>query len=271
MSEEIMKSLVVKATQGDKKALESLIRTIQDKIYGFCLRLVWRHEEAQEACQEVLVKVITHLSQFKFESRFETWVFRIVANHVADLRRASPAAKGVTFSSFEEELLSDQIDPSQNEADAPDFQAQISEIRISCTTALLQCLDTEHRLAYVLGEILECNQSIGSEVLDISPVAFRKRLERSREQVEIFTRKVCGVISENGKCRCPRRLQYAKSCGRVDFTGLPFVAASGSLTDPVEFIRKIDLVKRTAAHYRLSHQFKSPVDYGSLLEGAGIA
>ncbi|MEO7424786.1 MAG: hypothetical protein ABI036_06335 [Fibrobacteria bacterium] len=218
-----------------------------------------------------ILEVITHLSQFKFESRFETWLFRIVANHVADLRRASPAAKGFTFSVFEEELLSDQIDPSQNEADAPDFQAQISEIRLSCTTALLQCLDTEHRLAYVLGEILGCNQGIGSEVLEISPAAFRKRLERAREQVEIFTQKVCGVISENGKCSCPRRLQYAKSCGKVDFTGLPFVSASGSPTDPVEFIRKIDLVKRTAAHYRLTHQFASPVDYGSLLKSVGIA
>jgi RNA polymerase sigma factor (sigma-70 family) len=271
MSDAVLKNMVRKATQGDKKAVEALIRSIQDRIYGFCLRLVWRHEDAQEACQEVLVKVITHLSQFKFESKFETWVFRIVANHVADLRRASPAAKGVTFSLFEEELLSDQSEPSQTEENSPDFQVQISEIRMSCTTALLQCLDTDHRMAYVLGEILECNQSIGSEVLGISPAAFRKRLERAREQVETFTQKVCGVISETGKCRCPRRLQYAKTCGKVDLFRLPFVAASGSQTDPAEFIRKIELVKRTAAHYRLTHRFKSPVDFGSLLKSVGIA
>jgi len=270
MGESALDSLVKKATQGDKQAVETLVRSIQDKIYGLCLRLLWQHEEAQEACQEVLIKIITHLSQFKFESKFETWAFRIVANHVADRRRAAPAARGITFSTFEEELVSEQIEPSQNERDDPDFQAQVSEIRLSCTTALLQCLDTEHRLAYVLGEILACDHNEGSEILGISSAAFRKRLERAREQVEAFTQRACGLISERAKCSCPRRLRYAKACGKVDFARLPFVAATGSKPDPAEFIRKIDLVKRTAAHYRLTGRFESPIDFGSLLRSVGI-
>ena len=271
MGDSPLDDLVRRSTQGDKQALESLIRSIQDKVFGFCVRLLWRREEAQEACQEVLIKVVTHLSQFRFESKFETWVFRIAANHVADLGRAAPAAKGISFSRFEEELDSDQMEPTQNEQDSPDFQAQISEIRMSCTTALLQCLDADHRLAYVLGEILECDHRIGSEILEISPAAFRKRLERARDQVEPFTQKVCGVITESGTCRCPRRLRYAKTCGKIDFAKLPFVTASGSVSDPADFIRKIQLVKRTAAHYRLTRRFESPIDFGSLLKSVGIA
>lgn len=259
-------TLIKSAVNGDKLAAESLIRLIQDKVYSLCLRMLWQSEEAQEACQEILIKVITHLSQFKFQSRFETWVFRIASNHLVDKKRSSAAAKGLTFSSFEQDLLSEQVEPTNEEKRSPDFELLLSEIRMSCTTALLQCLDEDHRVTYILGEIFELEQSEASVVLGISAGSYRKRLERARQKVEAFTKKVCGVVSEKSVCKCSRRLQYAKSCGKIDTVHYPFSKSSESKTDVLEYINKIELAKRTAAHYRITGNFKSPKDFTRILD-----
>ena len=55
---------------------------------------------------------------------------------------------------------------------------------ISCLQGLLLCLDSEHRLVYVLGEIFEVSSGQGAEILDITPAAFRKRLSRARARIQ---------------------------------------------------------------------------------------
>ena len=270
MSEVNTAELIKSAISGDRLAAESLIRLIQDKVYSLCLRMLWQTEDADEACQEILIKVITHLSQFKFESKFETWVYQIASHHLIDKKRSGLFAKGFSFTAFEEDLLSEQTEPLTENKNSPDFQLQLSEIRISCTTALLQCLDANHRAAYVFGEIFELDQNEATQILNISSDLYRKRLERARNAVESFTGRVCGVFSQEAKCQCKRRLKYAESCGRVDFAKYPFSQSSSEKSsvklNVVEFIEKIEQAKRTATHYRLTGQFKSPMDYSKLLQ-----
>lgn len=267
MSTSSSEELVKKAVSGNKLAAQSLVHLIQDKTYGLCLKMLWQTEEAQEACQEIMLKVFTHLSQFNFKSKFETWVYRIAVNHLIDKRRSLAANNSITFSSFEQDILTDQTEPSEQEENSPEFQLQLKEIRLSCTTALLQCLDEDHRLAYIFGEIFEFDHRESSEILNISSALFRKRLERSRKNVEGFTTRVCGVISsENATCKCSKKIQYAKACNRVDFTNFSLATSSKENQDTVNYIGKIELAKRTATHYRMTRDFISPVDFSKILD-----
>lgn len=271
MGDSKVNDLIKSAISGDRSAMEAVVRSIQDKVYGLCLRMLWQQEDAKESCQEILIKVVTHLSQFNFQSKFETWVYSIGSNHIIDKKRSATASNGITFSSFEEDLISGQIDPPDEEQNSPDFQLQLSEIRISCTTALLQCLDPEHRISYVLGEILEFGHLEAASILGITSANFRKRLERARQKVEAFTKQVCGVITASAQCQCRRRLAYAKSCGKVDFAKYPFVMSSGNKMDVLGYISKIDQAKRTAAHYRMTGRFVSPNDYSKIMDIVGRA
>src|SRR5512139_3644606 len=74
--------LVELAKEGRKEALEELVRGIQDRVYNLALRALFLPADAEDATQEILIKVITHLADFKGESRFTTWVFRIATNHL---------------------------------------------------------------------------------------------------------------------------------------------------------------------------------------------
>src|SRR5260221_5117700 len=79
--------LVEQAKNGNRDALEKLVLRHQAWIYNIAVRMVFRPQDAEEATQEVLVKVITKLSMFKGESTFRTWLYRIAANHVLNMKR----------------------------------------------------------------------------------------------------------------------------------------------------------------------------------------
>ena len=93
-----------KAQQGDQAALEELIAQIQGKIYGLALRMLWHPEDAQDATQEILLRVVTHLATFRGESAFFTWVYRIAANHLLRFRKSRLEEQGFTFERFGKDL-----------------------------------------------------------------------------------------------------------------------------------------------------------------------
>ena len=64
----------------------------------------------------------------------------------------------------------------------------VEEVKIRCTLGMLQCLDRPHRLAYLLGEILDMPGPEAAEALKISPYAFRKRLQHARTAIVSFSR-----------------------------------------------------------------------------------
>src|SRR5438552_6970389 len=79
--------LVEQAKNGDRAALEKLVLRHQAWIYNIAVRMVFRPQDAEEVTQEVLVKIITKLGTFNGESSFRTWLYRIAANHVLNMKR----------------------------------------------------------------------------------------------------------------------------------------------------------------------------------------
>jgi RNA polymerase sigma factor (sigma-70 family) len=74
--------LVRAAQAGNREALERLIARHQAWIYNVALRMVYLPEDAEDATQEILVKVLTKLSTFEGRSRFSTWLYRLAVNHI---------------------------------------------------------------------------------------------------------------------------------------------------------------------------------------------
>lgn len=258
MNESEIRNLISNSLGGNKSSLETLIKSIQNKVYSLCLRMLWNPEDALEASQESLLKIITHLYQFDNQSKFDTWVYRVTMNHLIDRYRSASAMNQMTFVEFENDLLSDQSELSEQEIKSPDYPLQLKEMRIACTTALLHCLDVEHRSAYILGEILELDHLDCSVILGITSGAFRKRLERAREKIEQFTMNVCGVMDKKNPCHCNRRIKAAKNCHRLDFNNYPFSTSVQEREDILDFIDKIETGKKTVEHYRKTRNFNSP-------------
>src|ERR1700730_8206825 len=92
--------LVDQAKSGDRAALERLILRHQAWIYNIAVRMVFQPHDAEEVTQEVLVKVITKLGTFNGESSFRTWLYRIAANHVLNMKRRWAETRTTTFADY---------------------------------------------------------------------------------------------------------------------------------------------------------------------------
>ncbi len=86
MTNEELLILIGQATAGDKRALETVVLSIQDLVFNLSLRMLGTFPDAEDASQDILLKVITHLSSFKGDSSFSTWVFSIAVNHLKNYK-----------------------------------------------------------------------------------------------------------------------------------------------------------------------------------------
>ena len=244
---------VARATAGDREALESVVRAVQQDVHGVALRFLWHPQDAEDATQEILIRVITGLGGFRGDSGFRTWVYRIACNTLLTLRKKRMEQRTMSFEEFGDDLargLSD--DPLSVEYDLDDALL-LEEVKIGCTLAMLMCLDRSHRLAFILGEILELDHHEAAEVLEMAPAAFRKRLSRARASITSFMRARCGLANPDNACRCRRRVATAVNLGRVDPTSLLFAS---SLEQARQFpqvlvkIRQLEETRRAAALYK---------------------
>ena len=209
--------LVQAAIEGDRHALEVLINRHQAWIYNIALRMVWNPLDAEDVTQEVLLKIITKLSTFRGESEFRTWVYRIVANHVINMKRRSAEKKFISFDQYWADIdgTPDQALPDQSTLPV-DLSMVLEEIRIHCMMGMLLCLDRRRRLVFILGELLDVGDRIGSNILEISRVNFRQILSRSRKQVYSFMKNKCGLVDPDNPCHCQGKAQGMIDDGEID-------------------------------------------------------
>jgi RNA polymerase sigma-70 factor (ECF subfamily) len=77
---EAERSLIRRAQCGDRVAFDALVRRYDREVLRLTLRMVGSEDEAQDLYQEVFLKVYRALGRFRLESRFSTWLYRVVAN-----------------------------------------------------------------------------------------------------------------------------------------------------------------------------------------------
>lgn len=214
--------LIENALIGDKSALELLIKKHQDWIYNVALSFIGGSDEASDLTQEVLIKVITKLDTFKQKSSFKTWMYRIVKNHFLNMKRGKHESDQLTFDAFGQGLGQLQDEALSNYSFEVEEKLLVNEAKISCMKGMLLCLDREQRLIYILGELFEFPDSIGSEIMEISKQNFRVKLHRAKKQLYSFMDQKCGLIKKSNPCRCHRKTAGFIKMGYVDPTTLSF-------------------------------------------------
>ncbi len=245
--------LVERARGGDAAALDRLVRSIEGDVYNLAVRMLWHPTDAEDATQEILIKVVTNLGGFRGESALRTWVFRVAANHLLTTRRRRAERPELNFAAFGDDLAEGLDTPYEARVDERLLE---EEVKVGCTQGMLLCLDREHRLAYVLGEIFELPGEQAATVLETTPAAYRKRLSRARERIQSFMRGHCGIVNPANPCRCRRRIGRAIELGRVDQSNLHF---AGHTAEAVR--RGVDDMERlqdAAAVFRSHPTYKAP-------------
>jgi len=177
-------------------------------IFNLAFYMLHHRQDAEDATQEILVRVATGLSSFQRASAFRTWAHRIAVNHVLDRKRSRPETVVTGFDCYAEYLdRAPDEDFAGSERDSPETALFIQEASISCTMGMLLCLDRQQRMVFLLGEMLETNDGMGAELLGTSRENFRQLLARARAKLSGFMRGRCGLVDAKAACRCDRKTQ----------------------------------------------------------------
>lgn len=255
-----LETLVTKAQDGDKDALEAVVAAIQDDIHHLAMRMLVHPDDALDAVQDILILVITKLSTFSGRSAFKTWVYRVSFNYLLNAKKNLARDPGLSFDGFEQDLA-DGLGVKRIED-----PVLLNELRVSCTMAMLLCLDHAHRAAYIVGFILEIAHDEAAEILAISKANYRKRLSRARQKVNTFTQRACGLVSSGAACSCPRRLPAAMAAGRVQ-EGHSFFGGDDpkAYADVLRQTKHLESGLRTLTLQQATRRFTSPRDFAAVI------
>ncbi|MEY8426736.1 RNA polymerase sigma factor [Lachnospiraceae bacterium 46-15] len=261
-NEELLE-LITKATAGDKKALETVLVSVQDLIFNLSLRMLGTFPDAEDATQDILLKLITHLSAFKGESSFSTWVFRIASNHLKNYQKHMFAKFPLSFEFYGDDIKNADI------CDVPDLTQNVErsilaeELKLSCTNVMLQCLDAESRCIFILGTMFKVDSRIAGDILGITPEAYRQRLSRVRKKVADFLKEYCGEYG-NGTCHCGDRVNYAIKNHRINPAQLDFTAAVPK--EMLEFKEAMEEIDGISHEFSFCKTYQSPGSLKKFIE-----
>ena len=242
--------LCARAVDGDIEALTQLVRKHQRWVYNLALRLVVSPTDAEDIAQESWIRIMTRLAQFQGKSAFRTWAYRIVVNLFLDGKRRKLEQMITSFSAYGEDLDRLPLEPLELPPEQASYRPLIIEdAKVGCMLGMLLCLSRQQRVVYVLGEIFETPSTIAADILETTPTAFRKRLERARRDLTSFMNEKCGLINKDNPCRCQKKTRAFINEGWVDPESLKFTDYHVSRLKAISSERSQALDQLTTVQY----------------------
>lgn len=185
-------ALVTRAKAGDLDAFEALVTRHERGIYNLAYRMLGNQHDAQDITQQTFMNALEHLGEFREESSFATWLYRIASNAALKLIRKRRGLNTVSLEQgTEPQEDTNSIPHPEYIADwkqAPDTLAQQAETKEILERALAQ-LDEKHRLVFILRDVEGLSIKETAEALGLSEANVKVRLLRARLQLrELLTR-----------------------------------------------------------------------------------
>lgn len=189
-------ALAAQAAAGDDCAFEELMRRYQARAYRMASRLVSADGDAQDAVQEAFLQVFRHLGSFRGDSRFSTWLFRIVTNAALMQRRQRSRRPAESLDAY-----LPRFDENGRHAATPQALQAASRAEELLDRRLLaekaragvDRLPEAYRAAFVLRDLEEMSTVEVGAVLGLEVAAVRQRVHRARLMLRGYLSDLVGV------------------------------------------------------------------------------
>ncbi len=167
------RELISKSKQGDRPAFRQLVEKYQDSVINMSYRFLRNKEEAEEAAQEVFLKVYLSRNTYQHQTKFSTWLFKIAVNYCLNKLRDR---KKFPFSRLEEDL------PAPAEFQ-PDKLLEQENLNRAIRKAI-DSLPDQQRTVILLNQFEEFSYQEMARMLDCSLSAIESRLFRAKENLK---------------------------------------------------------------------------------------
>lgn len=176
--------LIQASREGDSAAVEALIRSHQGRVYSFAMRMCRNVEDAKDILQETFLGMLHSIREFRGESKFTTWLYRIASNACLKKRR-----RGVFEPKPQQELSLDELmprpGPDGRKPEIADWSedAERALLRGELTEQMEAAIDRlprDYKIVLVLRDVEGFSAEETAEMLKLSVPAVKSRLHRAR-------------------------------------------------------------------------------------------
>jgi len=188
-------SLVRRAQSGHRGAFDLLVRKYQSKVLSVARRYARHPQLAEDIAQETLIRAYRGLQQFRGESSFYTWLYRITVNSARSEIAARQRDRGLVSLEGPRGTGIEEHCAYLTDANTPELTAVADEIRDTVNTAL-DCLPAEQRRAIALREIDGLSYEEIAVATDTPLGTVRSRIFRARETIDEHLRTADRICSE---------------------------------------------------------------------------
>ncbi|WP_027621308.1 sigma-70 family RNA polymerase sigma factor [Acetivibrio clariflavus] len=177
------KDLVERAKSGELEAFEQLIIGCQKKVFNIAFRMVGNYDDANELAQEVFIKAFRSIKNFKGDSSFSTWIYRITANVCLDELRKR---KNRTIVSLDQDIELNDGDVKRqmpDNAPTPDMEAESNEVK-SIVNESIQQLPDDYKSMIILRDIQGFSYDEISKIVNCPEGTVKSRINRARQALK---------------------------------------------------------------------------------------
>ncbi|MBC7185770.1 MAG: sigma-70 family RNA polymerase sigma factor [Calditrichaeota bacterium] len=175
-------ALVEQFRKGDVGAFEELVRRYQDKVMATCVRMLGNHADAEDAAQEVFVKVYDALPRFDPRAKFSTWLYRISMNHCLNVLRARKVRRFFSLQRTEPEA-DGYLPPAQRDPGPGPDGAVEQEERGRALWKAIDSLPESQKVATVLARFGNLSYAEIAEVMETTVSAVESILHRAKRRL----------------------------------------------------------------------------------------
>ena len=175
--------LIARIVAGEKEVFHELIRPYERMVYLTLFAIVKNETEAEDGAQEAVISAYRHLSSFRGDAKFSTWLTTIAIN---EGRKRLRKAKGAAENSIEEEEGHEgdyTPTPLTDWREIPLEALERKELRDALRVAVAELPDI-YRQVFVLRDLEEQNIEETAQALRINPGAVKVRLHRARMMMQ---------------------------------------------------------------------------------------
>ena len=169
---------IARAAKGDANAFETLMGAYEKKIYALCLRMMGNPHDGEDAAQEAMLRIWRTIGQYRVESAFSTWVYRVTASCCMDAIRKRQRHEQPTLEEMGE---ASGFDPADG-GETPQEQTERKETRNAIRQAIA-AVPEGMREVFLLRDVLGLSVEETAQALQIAQGTVKSRLARAREKI----------------------------------------------------------------------------------------
>jgi len=187
--------LAARAAAGDDPAFETIVRRYQARVFRLACRLTG-DSDAPDVLQETFLQVYRHLSSFRGESQFGTWLYRIATNAALMHRRGAKRRAAESLEDYLPRFDADGVHaatPAELQVASRADEILDRETLAERARDVIGRLPDLYRDAFVLRDLEEMSTAHVAQVLGIEPAAVRQRVHRARLMMRGYLSDLLGV------------------------------------------------------------------------------